>query len=290
MKRAGRLAALAAATVMVASGGAQAAPVVQITSPVSGATISRAAQPELLVTGTAAFAPPVESTRTFYLRRDACTDGVDNERLSVVNGSDGGDGCGLIGAGNLTTTYPAADGVPVTVDADRNLTGKIVTSSFEPSTGGIGAGQAQVRITLKGTGADGAAQTIATGTQTYLVTPGTPQHTATYDLDVPAALDDKTFTALSLDVTYMTGVVLHSFTALSGASFVTLPIMDSGTVLVSDSSSFSATRTVTATLAADGTWQAQLKTPTARSRVIYARATQAADKTDAAPVGITVTP
>ena len=78
---------------------------------------------------------------------------------------------------------------------------------------------------------------------------------------------------------------------LSGDSKFTLPVYGLGVVEVSsDSATFAKSKTVQAIVAPDGTWTAEIAPPTAGSRFIHARATQAGTKLTATPVNITVTP
>ena len=106
-----------AGAVVLLAAAAQATPTIAIVSPVEGATLSRTLE-TITVSGTATFDAPVPVTRKYHFRRDACGNAANaNRRLSVTAGGE------TIGCGGLTSAatplvdvYPAADGVPVTVD------------------------------------------------------------------------------------------------------------------------------------------------------------------------------
>jgi hypothetical protein len=267
---------------------ASAANTISVTSPANGATFSRAIWETIPVTGTATFGVPVATTKTFYLRRDGCgaTAGPANTRLSVASGTDGGDGCGntLGGVSAATTQYPAADGVPLTVDAGKTAKVTIVLSSF---TGLGGVGNQQVTATLTGL-AGNQTKTLGTGSQTILIVPGTDVYT--YEITFPVANPGAALSSLNLAVG-IGGGFQHGHVNLNGASKVDLPILDKGRVEVSsDSATFSPSKTVEAVVSPDGTWTAEVVVPSAGSRKIYARAVQTGSSTvNAAPVSITVT-
>ena len=266
---------------------AQAAPTIAITSPAEGTSVSRSDE-TMVVTGTAAFDAPIASNRTYFLRRDVC--GVAGIRqLSVVAGAET-IGCG--GATAIATpivdNYTAIDGVPILVDPAK-LTAKltIVTGAFLAGVGG-GTGNETIAVTLRGTTADGSTVTLGTGTKTTLITPNQDEVTNVIDFAVTAVPD--VLTGLAME-TRISGTVARSYVSYAGASKLELSILDPGAVQVSsDSATFSASKTVYAALAADGTWIADVAIPATGQRKIYARAVQGALKSASAIVGITVVP
>ena len=283
------LATLVALSVGIpAMAGAATAPTISITTPANGATFSRSASETIIVTGTSTFGAAVPATKTFYLRRDACgaTQGAPNPRLSTTSGTDGGDGCGnlLGGASATTTNYPAENGLPLTIDPGKNAKIVIATSSW---SGFGGVGNQQVSVTLTGQ-AGNQTKTLGSASQTVLLTPGTDVQN--YEFIFPVQNPGAPLSSLDLAVT-IGGGFQHGHVNLNGASFVELPVLDTGRIDVSsDSSSFAAAKTVQAEIASNGTWTAEIVTPAAgSSRKIYARAVQGGTTTQAAPVSITVT-
>jgi hypothetical protein len=281
------VAAVGSVVLLVAA--AQATPTIAITSPVDGTTLSRALE-TFTVSGTATFDAPVPVTRKYHFRRDACGTAANaNRRLSVIVGAE------TIGCGGLTSAatplvdvYPAVDGVPVTVDPTKDAKVTMVVGAWLSGVGG-GIGQEKIDAVLSGRTADGQTVTLGTGTDTILVTPD--QDEVTHTITIPLA-DSATqrLTSLTLQTT-IGGTVVRSYVSYGGASFLELPIMDTGTVQVSaDSATFTATKTVDAVLNSDGTWVAEVPAPAAGQRKLYARAVQGTTKIDATPVTITVVP
>ena len=289
------LTALVVAVPMVT--GALAAPAISITSPAPGATFSKAASPTIAVTGTAGFAEPIASERTFYLRGEGCG-GEETFWLSTLSGDDGFDGCGystlpiqeLIHQVDGPTPYnfTAEDGVPVLLDASRDVAGTIRSESWL-GDGAPGVGQVVVDVTLRGRSDQN--QSLVLGSDTVeTVNTGTDGVQADFTIDLPDELDRVTLNELTLDVE-VHGVNWNSNNlGLSGDSSFALPILDGGRVDVSsDSSTFLPAKTVQALVNPDGTWVAEIATPSTGNRKIYARAVQAGVTTQATPVSIVVT-
>src|SRR5690242_21321496 len=159
MRKAFRAAGLLAVTAALVAGVAAAAggPSATITSPTAGQKVSARHTPYLAVAGTATFATPAAQTTRFYLRRDGCGTANDNPHLSVTSGTDGGDGCGLVltsfvGAGGVvdqgaSVDYPTTDGMPLTLDAGRAVTGTIDLESFG-ITDPLAAGTGELTVTV----------------------------------------------------------------------------------------------------------------------------------------------
>lgn len=167
----------------------------------------------------------------FYLRRDACGEDNDNPRISLEDGPDEGDECPYLeqpvqevmieaGEGALTDIYPATDGVPLTLDATRNLVGEFGLA------GRAGGAQVTVEVLLSGT-IDGAVVEIATGTTEavdYAATPATGASVVSLDFDIPDVLDRKQVTGLELS-TVIRGVTDGWVTLDDPASFITVPAL-----------------------------------------------------------------
>jgi hypothetical protein len=285
------------AVALPATAGAATAPTISITSPANGATFSRSIWETIPVTGNATFGEPVATTRTFYVRRDGCGTAADNPHLSVQQGTDAGDGCGsLFPQPAISATgdpFSAVNGVPFTLDATKKITGTIKFSSYQGIEGGpVGFGVGQVTMTARLTGIVGnQSRVLGSATATHLVTPSQVEYTTPIDITPPAADNGKRVSGLTLDLSFTGPAVLCDFVAMSGASFVTIPILDVGTVEVSsDSATFAPAKTVQATMATDGTWSAEVVVPNTGPRKIYARAIQTGSSTvNATPVSITVT-
>lgn len=263
---------------------ASAANTITITSPTNGASISKGNSPTTIVTGTAAFGAAVPATRVFYVRRAGCgaNAGPANTRLSITQGTDS-TSCGSTTAPLASTSqYPAEDGIPLTVDASKPASATITLSSF---SGVTGVGTQVVTATLTGR-VGNQTKTLGTGTHS-MDTLGVDTYAA--EFPIPLANPGGPITTLNLALT-ISGAAQHGFVNYGGTSFINLPILDTGSVDVSsDSSTYAASKTVKAELSADGTWVAEITTPSAGSRKIYARAVQGTTKVEAAPVSITVT-
>lgn len=285
----GLLAGALVGTAAIVAPGAEAAVSVAITSPAAGASISRSANETIEVLGTASFGAPLDTSTKWFVRRDDCGGAADNPHLSVLAGTDQGDGCGnLLGVLGNEDSYSAVDGFPATLRAGK-VAGQVTMSSFQGITGspvGASAGQASLTITISGSDDEGEGGTLLNVTKTYLVTPNQPVYTIPFEGDLPSSLAGLRLTSLSLTVSMAEGMVLHGFVGASGTSFFSLPTVDRGRVEVSTSSSFTASTTVTAEQDGVGGWAAEVTTPAVGARKIFARATQG---TDRATVNIPIT-
>jgi hypothetical protein len=290
----GTLAATLAVVVM--AGAAVAAPTVSITSPANGTTVSRSQTPTLALAGAVSFDTPVADTRQFFLRRSACG-GSDNPRLSVQAGGDGsGDGCGdlvpgafrevatMAGAGVASEDYPAVDGVPLTFDGTKPVTGKIRLTSFL----GVGhAGTITVDVVLSSS-----AGTIGSASATETIDPLTPEQDVEFTIPANAGLDKRDLTDLSLNVITRGLNALYGFVILNGASFLNVPIytasFDRKVQVAVDSGAFSSTGiTVAGDLAS---WSGAIATPSAGfTHTIKARAVQGSVVSAPTEVAVTVT-
>jgi hypothetical protein len=288
------LATLVALSVGIpAMAGAVTAPTISIGSPSSGATFSRAVWETIPVSGLAGFDVPVAADRTFYLRGSGCG-ATEVFWLSVESGSDEYDGCGIIGGlpaqevFQEASSFPSQDGLPVLLDASKNVTGQIRAESWF-GAGIPGAGQVKVDVDLFGTKTTN--QSVAIGSAAVeALNSGTDGVNVSFNIDIPANLDRVALKALTFQVLIHGANYNSGNLGLEGDSRFTLPIFDPGRVDVSsDSATFSAAKTVQATVDSNGTWSAEVVVPNAGSRKIYARAVQAGVTTNATPVSITVT-
>jgi hypothetical protein len=295
MRRSRRFLAAAGVLTVLAAGAAQAAPSIAITSPAAGSTVSRA-NGTMTVMGTSAFDAALPAQETYYLRGSGCG-ATESFWLSTTTGADEYDGCGTIGglpanevlfqAGGNPMTFSAQDGVPVVVDASRDVTGTIRAESWTgPGTPGVG--QVVVNVSLTGS-TDRDSYVLGSGTfEAVNAAKDGVQFPFTFNL--ADELQGAQLTDLTLSVEVHGANWNSSNLGLEGASKFTLPMFDTGRVEVSDSAVFTAARRVRATIGSGGTWAAEIPVPTAGARTIYARAVQGSSTTDATPVPITVVP
>lgn len=178
----------------------------------------------------------------YYLRRADCGGDDDAISLSIVDGPDGGSGCGsafagapnelLIQSGDSPSSYiwPAVDGIPLTLNTAKDVTGEITVQSFSgsptlPAPPYTSAGQATLVVNLTGTAAgESEPKAIGTASNTYIVTPDTGSYTTEFTITPDKALEKAVFTELQLE-TYVRGATaLHGFFELDDpASFITIP-------------------------------------------------------------------
>lgn len=178
----------------------------------------------------------------FFLRDDNVCE--DPNFLSIEDGEDQGcwqsdsflnevfiDNAGLFGPELVAQSFETRDGVPLTLDATKAVTGEISTysgscidASIPCSPVGVGAGQATIDITLTAT-VGGTETLLGEQSETFTVVPGGPN---TFDLDIELddALNKKKFDSLKLMI-YPHGVALfHSGVEMENpASFITVPTL-----------------------------------------------------------------
>lgn len=292
------------AALLLAGAAIAAVPTVSITSPANGTTVSRSATPTLALAGGVSFDTPAPTSTRFFLRRAACGGTADpGMRLSITNGTDGGTGCGYIGGWNALGTadeegfamdFPAADGLPFTLDASRPLTARISMDSYRGIVGNpvaIAAGTANLKITVTGSTASGS---VALGTQTLTkqVLPTTGLQTYDFSIPMPASQDKKDFTSLNLHMTMTGPGVGHGYVNHSGASYMDMPTysasFDRRVQVAVDTGSFSSTGI---TVAPDfSTWTGSITTPSAGfAHAIKARAIQGGVTSAVTEISVTVT-
>lgn len=188
--------------------------------------------------------PPalVQVDQKMFLRGDACA--ADARALSVADAEDD-DTCAYLkggvlndvvpdgtGAGPLATpawqTWPATDGVPMTLDATKHATGEIYTAGLFPLVGdypGLAAGNVTLSVKLVGeTG--GEEKVIGEFSEEWLATPGDSIHTTVVDITPDAALNGLQFTSLTLHTKLGGNSVGQVFYKLSQpSSFVSIPTL-----------------------------------------------------------------
>ena len=190
---------------------------------------------------------PVQADATYYMRADAC-DGeeTDNLRLSLEDGPDAGNVCGWLNNGLLNTAaaaagepetpvinvtvakdvWPVADGLPLTLDASKPLTGTLnLRSAFHDAApdNGLSVGEAKLEISFTGV-SGGEELPIGNATVTYTVTPQASNYAAEFEIDLVDELDKKVLESLSMTTAVHGNTLLHgSFEMDDPASTVIVP-------------------------------------------------------------------
>jgi uncharacterized protein (DUF736 family) len=275
--------AFAAVVVMLLVGVAVASTTsVTITSPAAGQTISLKKTPVMGVGGTVSFATPTAGSTKYYLRRDGCGTSNDNPHLSVTSGTDAGDGCGLtfavVGVGSEVdhgayVDYPASDGLPLTIDSSRTISGVIDLEGIQNASAGL----VTVDLTLEGL-ENGNGVTVGTDSVQTLMVPGQASYPVAFSFPPNASVDKNDLAGIDLRI-YIHGPYIDSgFIANSGASWIALPTWSASfndAVQVSlDDPSFA--NPIAASLDPGG-WTAAIRTPAVGSHTLYARSTQGFD-------------
>jgi len=269
-------------------------PSVTITSPKVGQSVSLRKTPVLGIAGTAAFATPAATNTKYYLRRDGCGTSNDNPHLSVTSGTDAGDGCGLtfaiVGVGSEVdhgayVDYPASDGLPLTIDSSRNITGVIDLEGIQSASAGL----VTVDLTLEGL-ENGSGVTVGTDSVQVLMVPGQTSYPVSFSFQPNGSVDKNDLAGIDLRI-YIHGPYINSgFIANSGASWITLPTWSASfaqSVQVSlDDPSFA--NPIAATLDPSG-WTAAVRTPAIGTHTLYARSIQGFDVSSVASSTFKVT-
>lgn len=290
---------LASAAVLVSGAAVAAAPGTTITSPSAGQRISARHNAYVAVAGSAAFTTPAQQATRFYLRRDGCGTANDNPHLSVTSGTDAGDGCGLVltvvGVGGTVdqgafVDYPSSDGMPLTLDGSRSVTGTIDLESIaitDPLAAGTGL--LTVTVDLEALyGGNGVA--VGSDSETVLVTPTQTQYPVAFTIQPNGGLDRADLSGLDLRVHVSGPYAFNGFIGNSGKSWVDVPAwsasFDQSVQVSLDDPAFATS--VPARLAGTS-WSVAIPTPAVGRHTLYARATQGFDTGAAASQTFSVT-
>ena len=300
MRKSTRAAALlvgaAAVTAAVASA---AGPPTTITSPTAGQKISLRHTPYTAIAGTTSFVAPSASTTRFYLRRDGCGTTNDNPHLSVISGTDGGDGCGLVltivGIGGTadqaaSVDYPSTDGMPLTLDTSRAVTGTIDLESFG-ITDPVAAGTGLVTVSVSLEALDqGNGVSVGSDSENVLITPTQTDYPVPFTIQANGSLDKADLSGLDLRVHVEGPYAFSGFIGNSGKSWLDVPAWSASfnqSVRVSlDDPTF--TNPVPARVSGT-TWSLALPTPAVGPHTLYAESTQGFDTGAAVSRSFTVT-
>ncbi len=167
---------------------------------------------------------PVQAEATYFLRRDAACTEESGRYLSLTDAEDVDTGsCGNLFYGVVNNADPQdptrystreADGVPVTLDATKDVTGLISVKSYSiQGAVRIGAGNANLHVELLGVTAAGEAVTIGTGDASYQVTPGagTQVFEVEFTIKPDPKFDKTSFTSLTLSLQNTGNSVNHGY-------------------------------------------------------------------------------
>ncbi|HEX9891177.1 MAG TPA: hypothetical protein VGB28_03880 [Actinomycetota bacterium] len=286
------------------------APSLTVTAPTSGATISKAAGP-FTASGTVGFTEPEASTTPLYLRYEALDGNNCGRRyLSETDGPDAGNSCQSTGAHttligtSFTRDWPADSaevGLPLTIDASRNITGAVNITSRALSFTGNPVGSPGNWVTL-----DVVVRLGTTAlTQSFDSGPfAGSTHSFTINLDVPASLDKVDVSTVQVDLVWHRVIhlsqqgqsVVHTFAELDNPpTFVSVPTytasFDRRVQLTVDNPSFSGSPIAATVDLGAGTFTASVPTASLSlgSRTLYARALQGGKPSATSTVPFTLT-
>jgi hypothetical protein len=289
------VAAVALTAALVSGAAASSATSVQFTTPKSGSTIKLGTNPYTAVAGTVSFAAATPQATRFYLRRDDCGGSNDNPHLSVVNGTDVGDGCGLVvtvaGPGGdadpgAFVDFPSTDGMPLSFDGSQNVTGTIDLESLA----GAGTGLLEVDVSMEALD-HGNGVTIGSDSESILITPLAADYPVPFTIQPNAALNGHDLSGIDLRVRVHGPYVFSGFIGNSGKSWTDVPSTTASvnrSVQVSlDDASFSSP--IAARIDSSGsTWSLAMPTPAIGKHTLYAESTQGFDTSAPASTTFTV--
>ena len=288
------VAAVVLATALVAGAAASSATSVQITTPKPGSTVHLGASPYTAVAGTVSFAAATPQATRFYLRRDDCGGSNDNPHLSVVNGTDAGDGCGLVltsvvGLGGdvdhgAFVDFPSTDGMPLAFDSGQNVTGTIDLESLA----GAGTGLLEVDVSMEALD-HGNGVTIGSDSESVLITPLAADYPVAFTIQPNPALAGHDLSGIDLRVHVHGPFVFSGFIGNSGKSWTDVPSYAASVnqaVQVSlDDASFSSP--IPARISGSS-WSVAIPTPAVGKHTLYAESTQGFDTSAPASTTFTV--
>jgi hypothetical protein len=293
-KKAAAIAFAAALLVALAAGiAAASSSSVTITSPKSGSTITQRTSPYTAVAGGVTFAASGQQTTRFYLHRDGCGTSNDNPHLSTTDGTDAGDGCGIVidsvvGLGGdadqgAFIDFPASDGMPLALDASRNVTGQLDIT-------GTAAGLVEVDFSMEAL-VGGQGVTVGTDSESFLLDPTASDNAVPFTIAPSATLANADLQGLDLRVHIHGPAADAGFIGLSGRSWTDVPSFAASvnkSVSVSvDDPTFS--NPIPARIDSTGsTWSVAIPTPAAGKHTIYAESTQGFDVSAPATATFTV--
>lgn len=190
---------------------------------------------------TSALADTEQSSTQLFLKQEGCGATAESGVLSTEAGvEDGADGCGVIGGLPLNealhqvedsataddySTRPA-DGVPLVLDAARDLEGVFAVQSWTGGVGGVG--EVVIELTLVGrTTVDGKAKSLVLGSGEFTesANPTATRVDVPFAFDLPEAQQGLTFTALTLSAVTRGANLNAGAQSLNGTSHFTVPTL-----------------------------------------------------------------
>ncbi|MFP5219181.1 MAG: hypothetical protein ACLGIG_05510 [Actinomycetes bacterium] len=190
-----------------------------------------------------ALAVPVEDETRFFLRANGCGTTAEAGRLSVESGApeqDTTDGCGVIGGLPLDEAiyqldgaatmedFSTVDGVPLTLDAARDVSGVIATQSWTGVVGGVG--EVVVELEMYATTVDPVTNkmksvVLGSGSFSTQALPTATVYEVPFTFDVADALQGVELRSIVLSVGVHGANWNASAAKYNGSSFVDVPTL-----------------------------------------------------------------
>lgn len=194
-------------------------------------------------------AAPVQADQKYYLVNMNEGDCASEGMLLMLDQVDVGGGCGSLFAGPVNTalitgtqgictpdtpvqgpicgaiTHTAGEGLPVTLDATKKITGTIFVSSYtgvSQNPAGLAAGAATFHMRLVGT-VDGEEKELGTFSADYTVTPDKQLYEVPFEIAIEGALDKAELSTLAVDLWNTGPAAVHGFYETNTSNIV-LPI------------------------------------------------------------------
>lgn len=192
---------------------------------------------------------PVQMDQKYYLVNMNEGDCAPEGMLLMLDQIDVGGGCGSLFAGPVNTglstgtggictpdtpvqspvcgsiTHAAGEGLPVTLDATKKITGTIFVSSYTGTSAnpaGAGAGAATFHMRLTGT-VNGEEKELGHFTSDYTVTPDKQLYEVPFEIALDASLNKAELTAFAADLWNTGPAAVHGFYETNTSNIV-LPI------------------------------------------------------------------
>jgi hypothetical protein len=270
---------------------------VTITSPKEGQAFSKKRVPQIPVVGGVSFTAANPTTNLFYVRRDGCGTSNDNPHLSISTGTDAGSGCGslingVVGAGGdadagVFVDYPTTDGMPVTLDASRNITGTFDIQGF---VGPAQVGLMQADVTMEAL-VDGEGVPVGSDSEMVVLDPTASDNAINFTIAPDKSLDKTDISGLDLRLHLHGPYAFSGFVATNGLSFVNVPgytaSVNRSVLLSLDDPTFANPIPVAINSSNDG-WSVVLPTPAVGKHTLYAESIQGFDTSGAVARHFTV--
>ena len=188
-------------------------------------------------TGTAFAEGEAPVDQRFFLRNDGADCGAASHPFLSETAGSGEGGCGYIGGlpfGEIFHTaevdtaasYVTEDPIELTVDAARDINGRITVSPYFTVTGatGTGVGQVLADVTASGWTADGTAVELGSARVEAMANPVASRQELQFAILIPDELDGIVLEEFTLKVNVRGAHLQHGFTELDGASHVNVPL------------------------------------------------------------------